>query len=103
MTTIQELINELQKIEDKQQPVISKFYIAEHFIYNDENITVEQFTKAIENLDTSSLFDDISEELSIELDSLLTDIDETEDTDVYCNKCGFWNTHNEDCPDKFKN
>lgn len=51
-TTVQELINYLSEIEDKEQPVIYQYYLAEHF-----STTPEIFAEVAEELD-SELPDD---------------------------------------------
>lgn len=53
MTTVQELINYLNDIEDKQQPVMYQYYLAEHF-----SATPAQFEDAVDSLDCAELWDD---------------------------------------------
>jgi hypothetical protein len=53
MTTVQELINYLNDIKDKNQPVIYQYYLAEHF-----SAKPKKFEKAVENLDCEELWDD---------------------------------------------
>jgi hypothetical protein len=52
-TTVQELINYLNDIKDKEQPVIYQYFLAEHF-----SATPAQFESAVESLDCEELWDD---------------------------------------------
>jgi hypothetical protein len=52
-TTVQELINYLNDIEDKEQPVIYQYFLAEHF-----SATPAQFESAVDALDCEDLWDD---------------------------------------------
>jgi hypothetical protein len=52
-TSVQELINYLNDIEDKEQPVIYQYFLAEHF-----SATPAQFEGAVESLDCEELWDD---------------------------------------------
>ena len=44
MATVQNLIDQLNKIEDKEQSVIFQYFLAEHFEFDDKGTpTAEQF------------------------------------------------------------
>jgi len=52
-TTVQELINYLNDIEDKEQSVMYQYYLAEHF-----SASAEQFESAVDALDCEDLWDE---------------------------------------------
>lgn len=52
-TTVKELINYLNGIKDKDQPVIYQYYLAEHF-----EVDEKKFATAVEDLDDESLWDE---------------------------------------------
>jgi len=52
-TSVQELIDYLKDIEDKEQPVIYQYFLAEHF-----SATPAQFDSAVESLDCEDLWYD---------------------------------------------
>jgi hypothetical protein len=62
MATVQNLIDQLIQIEDKEQSVIFQYFLAEHFEYADLDVvrqpTAEEFDQAVDDLDDSSLWDD---------------------------------------------
>jgi hypothetical protein len=62
MATVQNLIDQLNQIENKEQSVIFQYFLAEHFEYADLDVvrqpTAEEFDQAVEDLDDSSLWDD---------------------------------------------
>ncbi len=68
MATVNELINQLQQIGNRDQTVIFQYFIAEDFELcdTDENQTptAEQFDKAAEDLDHHTLWDDAAETIN---------------------------------------
>lgn len=50
-TTVQELIDYLTEIENKKQPVIYQYYLAEHF-----EMTPKKFEKVADELDCNELW-----------------------------------------------
>jgi hypothetical protein len=63
MATVQNLIDQLNKIENKEQSVIFQYFLAEHFEFADgtPSPTAEQFDKVAEDLDDESLWEDAHE------------------------------------------
>lgn len=80
MSTVQNLIDQLNKIEDKEQSVIFQYYLAEHFEFEDKGTpTAEQFDEATEDLDDESLWDDSAETINDYLSGIMnTDEEESE-------------------------
>jgi hypothetical protein len=65
MITVKDMIAELSKIENQDQPIICPFWLAESIEYgNGLAPTPEQFSKAIKELDTYDLFSEVSEVIS---------------------------------------
>ena len=68
MATVQNLIDQLNKIENKEQSVIFQYFLAEHFEFSDlggvRQPTAEQFDEATENLDDGSLWDESAETIN---------------------------------------
>lgn len=65
MATVQNLIDQLNKIENKEQSVIFQYYLAEHFEFEDKGTpTAEQFDEATDDLDDNSLWDDSAETIN---------------------------------------
>jgi len=60
MTTVKQLIEQLQEIPDQDQTVIAQYFLAEHFDYalhqGDTQATAEEFDKAAENIDIGDLW-----------------------------------------------
>jgi hypothetical protein len=63
-TTVQELIGFLNEVEDKSQPIIYTYYLAEHFDLDGEQPTLEQFTKTANDLNDLSLWDEAGETIN---------------------------------------
>jgi hypothetical protein len=61
--TIRELVAELSAIADQDQPVICAYWITENFEFEfgDVRPTQEQFAEAIEELETTAIFDEPSQ------------------------------------------
>ena len=59
-TTVEQLIEQLQKIEDQKQPVIFQYYLKENFEYGDDETVVsdEVFEEAIEWADRVDVWED---------------------------------------------
>lgn len=67
MATVKSLIEQLQEIEDKDQPIIFQYYIAEHFIdpKTDDNMEPDRFAKVAEEIEDKDYFwDDVFEEIA---------------------------------------
>jgi elongation factor P hydroxylase len=68
MTTVKQLIKQLEEIEDKEQAVIWQFYIAEHFEFNLDNgnvsQTLEEFEKVAEKTDSWTLWEDTAQDIN---------------------------------------
>jgi hypothetical protein len=80
MATVQNLIDQLNKIEDKEQSVIFQYYLAEHFEFEDKGTpTAEQFDEATDDLDDSSLWDDSAETINDYLFGLMNTDEEEEE------------------------
>jgi hypothetical protein len=61
--TIRELVAELSAIADQDQPVICAYWLTENFEFEfgDVRPTQEQFAEAIEELETTAIFDEPSQ------------------------------------------
>jgi hypothetical protein len=61
--TIRELVAELSAIPDQDQPVICAYWLTENFEFEfgDVKPTQEQFAEAIEDLETTAIFDEPSQ------------------------------------------
>jgi hypothetical protein len=61
--TIRELVAELSAIPDQDQPVIYAYWLAENFEFAFDGLspTKEQFAEAIEDLETTAIFDEPSQ------------------------------------------
>jgi hypothetical protein len=68
MTTIKELIKQLEEIEDKDQAVIWQYYIAEHFEYNldtgNVSPTLKEFESVAEKTESWTLWEDTAQEIN---------------------------------------
>lgn len=60
--TLRELVAELTAIPDQDQPVICAYWLTENFEYafGEVRPTQEQFAEAIEDLETTAIFDEPS-------------------------------------------
>lgn len=60
--TLRELVAELTAIPDQDQPVICAYWLTENFEYafGEVRPTQEQFAEAIEDLETTTIFDEPS-------------------------------------------
>lgn len=56
MATVQNLINELNKIDNKEQSVMFQYFLAEHFDLDGDTPTSEQFNEVADDLDHESLW-----------------------------------------------
>ena len=79
MTTIKELIEQLQEIPDQDQTVIAQYFLTEHFDFaldnGDTQATAAEFTQAAENLHADFLWYKAAETVN---DELLEKINERE-------------------------
>lgn len=66
MATVQNLIDQLNKIENKEQSVLFQYFLAEHFEFADgtPSPTAEQFDRVAEELDDESLWDDAQQTIN---------------------------------------
>ena len=87
MTTVKQLIKQLEEIEDKEQAVIWQFYIAEHFEFNLDNgnvsPTLEEFEKVAEKTDSWTLWEETAQDIN---DLLYDEIAKRESADSEPNK-----------------
>ena len=70
-TTVQQLITQLESIENKEQPVIFQYYLAEHF----PDATEEQFERVVDEIPESGdyhLWSSAYEVLEEEVSSLVS-------------------------------
>jgi hypothetical protein len=68
MTTVANLIAQLSEIENKEQPIIFQYFLAEHFEFSDlgevRQPTLEQFDQVADALDHESLWDEARETIN---------------------------------------
>ena len=66
MASIQDLIDQLNQIDDKDQSIMFQYYLAEHFEFSDgtPSPTSEQFDQAVDDLDDESLWEDAHETIN---------------------------------------
>lgn len=83
MATVKSLIEQLEKIEDKEQSVIFQYYLAEHFEFEDKGTpTAEQFDEVADDLDDESLWEESAETVNDYLFGIMNkDEDEDDDKD----------------------
>jgi hypothetical protein len=83
MATVQNLIDQLNQIDDKEQSVIFQYYLAEHFEFEDKGTpTAEQFDEVADDLDDESLWEDSAETINDYLFGIMNkDEDEEEEED----------------------
>lgn len=81
MATVKSLIEQLEKIEDKDQSIIFQYFLAEHFEFNDgtPSPTAEQFEEMIDNLDDESLWEEAHETINDYLYGLASSEDDEEE------------------------
>jgi hypothetical protein len=68
MATVQNLIDQLSKVEDKEQTIVFQYWLAEHF---DPQPTDEQFYEASEALWADALWQEALETLTEEVASVI--------------------------------
>lgn len=76
MATVKSLIEQLQEIEDQNQPIIFQYYIAEHFIdpETNDNLEPKRFEIVAENVERiDGLWEDIYEEVATNVMALESD------------------------------
>lgn len=56
MATVQNLIDQLSSIKDKEQSVMFQYYLAEHFDLDGDTPSSEQFDEVADDLDHESLW-----------------------------------------------
>ena len=68
MTTVQQLIEQLEQIEDKNQPIIWQYYTAEHFCFDLDGpqtmATKEEFARVAEKMDSFTIWEDTAQEVN---------------------------------------
>ena len=80
MATVKSLIAQLQEIENKEQPIIFQYYIAEHFIdpNTDDNLEPERFEKIADEVEDNRsqyIWDDVFQEIA----ELVSELEEDEE------------------------
>lgn len=60
MSTVKQLIEQLQEIEDQDQPIIFQYYTKENFEYGDDETVVsdEVFEEAVEWAERADIWED---------------------------------------------
>lgn len=83
MATVKDLIEQLSKIEDQEQPIAFQYWIAEDFEFHDGKgtPTQEQFEEAIDSLHPDSLWDDAREIINDAVYEVMPDPEDEEDED----------------------
>ena len=80
MATVQNLIDQLNQIDDKEQSVIFQYYLAEHFEFEDKGTpTAEQFDEVADDLDDESLWEDSAETINDYLFGIMNKDEEEEE------------------------
>jgi hypothetical protein len=68
MTTVKELIKELEQIEDKGQTIIWQYYLAEHFSFDldgpQTTATQKEFDKVAKKTDSFTIWEDTAQEIN---------------------------------------
>lgn len=72
MATVQNLINELNKIDDKEQSVMFQYFLAEHFDLDGDTPTAEQFDQVADDLDHESLWQEACDTINDYLCGIMT-------------------------------
>jgi hypothetical protein len=72
-STVQDLINGLNEIEDKTQHICFQYYLKEHFEYMDEDISDAAWTYACERAQSDEYFPSTDELYSYVLDGIDND------------------------------
>jgi hypothetical protein len=80
MATVKDLIEQLNKIEDKEQSIIFQYYLAEHFEFETLGTpTAEQFDEVADDLDDESLWQDSADTINEYLFGLMDNDEDDED------------------------
>jgi len=82
MTTVKQLIEQLQEIEDQDQPLIFQYYTKEDFEYGDDETVVsdEVFEEAVEWAERVNVWEDAYDYLNDHIyDKASASTDEDED------------------------
>lgn len=83
MTTVRELIEQLEEIENKDQPVIWQYYLAEHFEFNldtgNTSPTLEEFEKVAEKTNAWTIWEDTAQDIN---DLIFDEIAKREDEET---------------------
>lgn len=72
MATVQNLINQLNKIDDKEQSVMFQYFLAEHFDLDGDTPTAEQFDQVADDLDHESLWQEACDTINDYLCGIMT-------------------------------
>jgi elongation factor P hydroxylase len=87
MTTVRQLIQQLEEIEDKDQAIIWQYYIAEHFEYNldtgNVSPTLKEFESVAKKTESWTLWEDTAQDIN---DLLYDEIAKRENADSEPNK-----------------
>lgn len=83
MASIQDLIDQLNQIDDKDQSIMFQYYLAEHFEFSDgtPSPTAEQFDQVVDDLDDESLWADAHETINDYLYGICESENEQEEND----------------------
>lgn len=82
MATVKDLIDQLEQIEDKGQPVIFQYFLAEHFgsKWGEKYTpTTEQFYQVADNLDDESLWEEAYETVNDYVHGIVSSEDDDEE------------------------
>jgi hypothetical protein len=71
MTTVKQLIEQLEEIEDKEQTVIYQYYLAEHFWMDDEQPTPAEFETVAKDGETKYIWDGAGEHINDKLAAIV--------------------------------
>ena len=83
MASIQDLIDQLNQIDDKDQSIMFQYYLAEHFEFSDgtPSPTAEQFDQVVDDLDDESLWAEAHETINDYLYGICESENEQEEND----------------------
>lgn len=85
MTTVKDLIEQLSEIEDKAQPIVFQYWLADDFEFHDGkgSPSQEQFAEAVDGLHADSLWEDAREIINDEVYEVVSRdfVEEDEDED----------------------
>jgi hypothetical protein len=71
MTTVKQLIEQLQEIPDQDQTIIAQYFLAEHFWMDDEQPTPAEFERVAEDGETKYIWESAAEHINDNLAALV--------------------------------